>query len=401
MSKGYDAIVVGARCAGSPTAMLLSRTGYRVLLVDRATFPSETVSTHLIHPPGVAALLRWGLLERVVATGCPPIDTYATDFGPFTLSGMPGDDGARVAYAPRRTVLDKVLVDAASEAGAEVRERFTVESLVFEDGRVAGIRGHDMGGQTVTERASVVVGADGRYSLVADAVEADEYNAKPKLLAAYYSYWSGLPMDGRFETWVRPERGFAAWPTNDDVTLVIAGWPYREFEANRNDVEGAFLAALDLAPDFAERLRAGRREERFVGAAVRGYFRKPYGPGWALVGDAGYNKDFITAQGIQDAFRDAELCATGLTRTLSGSVSFDDAMAEYQSTRDAHVLAMYELTAEFASLEPPSPELQQLLGAVYGNREAMDAFQRVIAGMTSPAEFFSEENVGRILAAAA
>jgi 2-polyprenyl-6-methoxyphenol hydroxylase-like FAD-dependent oxidoreductase len=401
MSKGYDAIVVGARCAGSPTAMLLSRTGYRVLLVDRATFPSETISTHLIHPPGVAALRRWGLLERVVATGCPPIETYSTDFGSFTLTGVPGDDGARVAYAPRRTVLDKVLVDAASEAGAEVRERFTVESLVFEDGRVAGIRGHEKGGRTVTERASVVVGADGRYSLVADAVEADEYNEKPKLLAAYYSYWSGLPMDGRFETWVRPERGFAAWPTNDDVTLVIVGWPYREFETNRNDVEGAVLATVDLAPDFAERLRAGRREERFVGAAVRGYFRKPYGPGWALVGDAGYNKDFITAQGIQDAFRDAELCATALNRAFSRALSFDHAMAEYRSTRDAHVLPMYELTAEFASLEPPSPELQQVLGAVYGNREAMDAFQRVIAGMTSPAEFFSEENVGRILAAAA
>jgi 2-polyprenyl-6-methoxyphenol hydroxylase-like FAD-dependent oxidoreductase len=401
MSKGYDAIVVGARCAGSPTAMLLSHAGYRVLLVDRASFPSETISTHLIHPPGVAALHRWGLLERVVATGCPPIDTYATDFGSFTLTGMPGDDEARVAYAPRRTVLDKILVDAASEAGAEVRERFTVESLLFEDGRVAGIRGHGRGGQTVTERASVVVGADGRYSLVADAVEADEYNEKPKLLAAYYSYWSGVPMDGRFATWVRPERGIAAWPTNDDVTLVIAGWPYREFEANRSDVEGVFLATLDLAPDFAERLRAGRREERFVGAAVRGYFRKPYGPGWALVGDAGYNKDFITAQGIQDAFRDAELCATALNQAFSGGLSFDDAMAEYQSTRDAHVLPMYELTAEFASLEPPSPELQQVLGAVDGNREAMNAFQRVIAGMTSPAEFFSEENVGRILAAAA
>jgi 2-polyprenyl-6-methoxyphenol hydroxylase-like FAD-dependent oxidoreductase len=396
MSTSYDAIVVGARCAGSPTAMLLAREGHRVLVVDRATFPSDTVSTHQIHPPGVAALDRWGLLERVVATGCPPIDTYAFDFGPFTIAGRPG-----TAYAPRRTVLDQLLVEAASEAGAEVRQGFTVDGLVFEDGRVVGIRGHEQGGATVTERAAVVVGADGRYSFVADAVDAEEYHQKPKLLASYYSYWSGVPLDGRFETWIRPYRGFAAWPTNDDELLVIAGWPYREFEANRGDIEGSFWATLELAPEFAERVRAGKREERFVGAAVRGYFRKPYGPGWALVGDAGYNKDYITAQGINDAFRDAELCANALHASFAGTQSFDNAMREYQVARDEHVLPMYELTAEFASLEPAPPEMQQVLGAVHGNQDAMDEFARVIAGMTSPAEFFSEENVGRMLAAAA
>jgi 2-polyprenyl-6-methoxyphenol hydroxylase-like FAD-dependent oxidoreductase len=401
MPKAYDAIVVGARCAGSPTAMLLAHKGYRVLLVDRASFPSDTISTHLIHPPGVAALDRWELLDRVIATNCPPIDTYMFDFGPFTITGRPGTEDAPVAYAPRRTVLDELLVDAASEAGAEVRQGFTVENLVFEDGRVAGVRGHEKGGETVTERARVVVGADGRYSLVADAVEAEEYDSRPKLLASYYSYWSGLPMHGRFETWVRPYRGFAAWPTNDDLTLVIAGWPYREFESNRNDFERHFLETLEQAPAFAERVRAAKREERFVGAAVPGYFRKPYGAGWALVGDAGYNKDYITAQGINDAFRDAELCARALDDAFSGTRSYDEAMGEYQSTRDDRVRAMYELTAEFASLEPPLEELQQLLAAVSRTEEAMDGFARVLGGVTSPAEFFSEENAGRILAAAA
>jgi flavin-dependent dehydrogenase len=390
--SSYDVIVIGARCAGSPTAMLLAREGFEVLVVDRASFPSDTISTHLVHAPGVAALRRWGLLERAVA-GCPPIETYAFDFGPFTISGTPG-----TAYGPRRTVLDKVLVDAAAAAGAEVRERFTVSEVLVEDGRVTGIRGHGEGGRSVTERARVVVGADGLHSLVARAVRPEQYHEKPRLLCGYYAYWSSLPADG-FETYDRPHRAFAAWPTNDDLTLVIGGWPFREFAANRGDIEGNYLATLGTVPEFEDRLREARRESRIVGMAVPNYFRKPYGPGWALVGDAGYNKDFITAQGIQDAFRDAELCATALHQAFSGARPFDTAMRAYQSARDDEVLPMYEFTAELASLEPPPPEMQQLLAAVSGNQEAMDGFARVTAGVTSPAEFFSDENVGRILGA--
>ena len=182
--------------------------------------------------------------------------------------------------------------------------------------------------------------------------------------------------------------------------MVIGGWPYAELEANRHDVEGNHLAMLEMAPDFAGRVRAATRESRFVGTAVPNYFRKPYGSGWALVGDAGYNKDFITAQGMHDAFRDAELCAAALDQAFSGARPFDAAMADYQTTRDRQVLPMYELTCELATLEPPPPDLQQLLAAAHGNQEAMDAFARVMAGVTSPEEFFSEPNVGRILALA-
>src|SRR5437899_8845010 len=182
MTSQYDAIIVGARCGGSPAAMLLARKGYRVLVVDRATFPSDTLSTHLIHAPGVAALARWGLLDRVVATGCPAIETYSFDFGPITIKGSPhAFDGVATAYAPRRTVLDKILVDAASEAGAEVREGFTVDEVVVEDGTVVGIRGHDKDGAPVVERARVVIGADGRNSRVAKAVQPEHYHDKPML----------------------------------------------------------------------------------------------------------------------------------------------------------------------------------------------------------------------------
>lgn len=397
----YDAIVVGARCAGSPTAMLLARKGYKVLVVDQASFPSDTLSTHLVHPPGVAALDRWGLLDRLVATGCPPIDTYAFDFGPFTIAGAPGTNEAPVAYAPRRTVMDSLLVNAASEAGAEVRQAFTVDELVIEEDCVTGIRGHDKGGgKHIIEHARVVIGADGRHSLVARAVTPEQYHEKPPMCCGYYSYWSGLPMNGRFEAYMRPHRAFAAWPTHDDLTVVIGGWPFAEFTANKQDIEGNYLTMFDLAPSFAERVRAAKREARVVGTAVQNFFRKPYGPGWALVGDAGYNKDFITAQGIHDAFRDAERCVTALDQTFSGASSFDAAMAEYQATRDEHVGPMYEFTYELASLEPPPVELQQLLLAVHGNQEAMDGFARVNSGVTSPRDFFAEENVARIIAAA-
>ena len=172
----FDAIVVGARCAGSPTAMLLARKAYRVLLVDRASFPSDTVSTHLIHPLGVEALSRWDLLDRLVATDCPPIHTYSFDFGPFALSGAPGAETAQIAFGPRRTILDKLLVDAAAEAGAEVREGLTVEDVVIADGRVVGIKGSAAHGVSAIERARVVVGADAWRSLVAKAVRPESYD---------------------------------------------------------------------------------------------------------------------------------------------------------------------------------------------------------------------------------
>ena len=399
-NPAYDVIVVGARCAGGTTAMLLARKGYRVLAVDRAAFPSDTISTHLIHPTGVAALRRWGLAERVIASGCPPIDTYAFDFGPFTLAGAPGTQQEPFAYAPRRTVLDKILVDAARESGVEVREEFVVEKLLWREDRVCGIQGHAKGGDSVTEEARCVIGADGLHSLVAQAVGPDQYDEKPPLLAGYYTYWSGLPMHGRFESYVLPGRGLAAWPTNDDLTLVIAGWPMAEFEENRSDIEGNYRSVLEMAPSFAERARRATQVDRFYGMPVPNYFRRPFGPGWVLVGDAGYNKDFITAMGISDAFRDAELCTTALDEAMSGTRDFGDAMHNYQMRRDEEVVPMYHFTLQLASLQPPPPELQRVLMAAHGNQEAMDAFAQMNGGVLSPADFFSEENVGRILAAA-
>jgi 2-polyprenyl-6-methoxyphenol hydroxylase-like FAD-dependent oxidoreductase len=398
MRTNYDAIVVGARCAGAATAMLLARAGYQVLVADRATFPSDTVSTHIIHPRGVAALARWGLRDRLAATRCPPIETYVFDFGALTICGAPGTEDTRFAYCPRRTILDKLLVDAAAEAGAEIREGFTVEAVVMEGGRVIGMRGHSRAGAPVVEHASVVIGADGRHSVVAKAVDSERYNEKPPLASIYYTYWSGLPMDGRWEIYSREACGFAAVPTHDGLTLAMALWPYAGSPAKKHDVELHYWRVLEQMPELARRIRGARREASFAGAAIPNFFRKPYGNGWVLVGDAGYLKDPVTAQGITDAFLDAERCATALDECFRGTRSFDEAMHAYQRDRDEHALPMYEFTCQLATLGPPDEGLQQLLAVIHGNQRLMDAFAQSYAGTISPSEFFAPQNVGAIIA---
>jgi 2-polyprenyl-6-methoxyphenol hydroxylase-like FAD-dependent oxidoreductase len=401
MTDPYDAIVIGARCGGSPTAMLLARKGHRVLMVDRATFPSDTVSTHVIHAPGVAAMERWGLRDALVASGCPPIRRYSFDFGPFTIAGSPRPiQGIGDAYCPRRPVLDTMLVRAAAEAGVEVREGFSVDEVLVEDGTVVGVRGKEAGGAVVTEHAKVVIGADGRNSSVAKAVRPEQYDEKPAVSPAMYSYWSGVGSSG-FEVYVRPPFGMGAFPTHDDLTLVIVGLPEEEFNVARGDVEGTFLRAVASAPALGDRVRSGRREERFRTASdLAGYFRRPYGPGWALVGDAGYHLHPITAQGITDAFIDAERLVDALDAAFTGRAAYADALTAYQSARDAQVRAMYAMTFDFAQVDqPPPPEMQQLLGAVARSQQAMDDFVSTQAGTLPIPEFFNPENVDRIMAA--
>ncbi len=250
---------------------------------------------------------------------------------------------------------------------------------------------------TVEDRARIVIGADGRNSSVAKAVGAEEYDTKPRLQYSYFTYFSGLPTE-TFESYIRPDRGFACAPTNDGLTMVVAGWPYAEASAYKADVEGNFHKTLELVPEFAERVRGAKREAPFLGGAVPAWFRKPYGDGWALVGDAGYNKDPITAQGITDAFLDAERCAGAIHQWLHDGKPYNDAMSAWHQERDAKAMPIYEFTAQLATLELPPPEMQQLLGAMVGNQEAMDGFVSVVSGAVSPVDFFSESNVQRIFA---
>jgi 2-polyprenyl-6-methoxyphenol hydroxylase-like FAD-dependent oxidoreductase len=370
----YDAIVVGARCAGSPTAMLLARKGHKVLLVDRAGFPSDTLSTHYIHQSGIAHLERWGLLPRIVAAGAPAIRNYTLDVGPFALHGAPPPLGSVAdAYSLKRTVLDEILIEAAAEAGAEVRQSYPVDGLAVDGDRVIGI--HSRGR---TERARMVIGADGANSLVARSVGAPVYNDAGTLTCAYYAYFRGVEMGGA-ELYVRPGRMIVAAPTNDGQVVIIVFWPNDEFHAVRADVERRFMAALELAPTLAARVRGGERADRFRGTSrLPNRYRRPYGPGWALVGDAGLVKDPILAVGIGDAFRDAELLAEAIeTGDLGG----------YERRRNERSAHSFQSTLDFARLAPPAPEMQELFAELLHNARERNRFFGVIAGTVAPEDF--------------
>jgi 2-polyprenyl-6-methoxyphenol hydroxylase-like FAD-dependent oxidoreductase len=395
-ARRYDAIIVGARCAGAATAMLLATKGYDVLLADRATFPSDTVSTHVIHPPGLTKLRQWGLLDDLVATGCPWLPTYTFDFGPLVITGTPSDaDGTSGAYAPRRIVLDQLLVRAAEKAGAELREGFSVTELIFDGERVVGVRGRADGGPQVSEFGRVVIGADGVHSRVAEQVNARRYREGRVLASAYYAYWSGVPASGAL--WVlRPGRGFGVIPTNDDMTLVLAAWPQADVTQVKQDLQGNYLREVTAA--LGTRLDGGQQETRIVGEGVPNRFRTPHGPGWALVGDAGYVRDPVTAQGITDAFQDAEMCADALDAAWRGGRGYDDALSQYQQRRDERALPMYEFTGQLGDLAvPPPPQMQQLLAAIAGRQQAMDEFVSMFAGAVPIPEFFNPAHIASLI----
>ncbi|HEU4918844.1 MAG TPA: FAD-dependent monooxygenase, partial [Candidatus Limnocylindrales bacterium] len=298
-----------------------------------------------------------------------------------------------------RTVLDRILVEAAARAGAEVRESFAVEGLIVEGGVVRGIRGRATQGGAVAERASIVIGADGVHSLVARAVGAAVYHEVPALEALYLAYWSNLPTDGEFQVYQRGDRGFGAVPTNDGLTVALVAWPIEAFEANRRDLLGNYLAAFEADPGFVERMRGATRETRVVGVAMDNFYRQSYGPGWALVGDAGYHKDAVTAQGITDAFCDAESLTEALDAVLSGRRSWDDALAAHQAARDERTMPMFELTCQLASFAPPSADEAALFAAVAADRQASEDFVSVLAGTMPVREFLDPANVGRYVAA--
>jgi flavin-dependent dehydrogenase len=369
--RQYDAIVVGARCAGTASAMLLARRGFEVLLVDRARLPSEIPHGHYIRRHGPQRLAEWGLLERVLATGCPPITSMTIDLGDFPLTGYDlSVDDVPIGLGPRRSALDAVLLDAAIGAGVEFRPAFPVAELTTDGDRVTGVRGP--GG--VVERGRVVIGADGRNSTIAKQVRAPAYAEQPTLTCWYFSYWSGVPGDG-LEIIGTDRRLIFAFPTNDDLFAIFVAWPIDELPAVRSNVERELMSVIDRVPRLSERVRAGRRAERFYGATqLPNFLRRPHGPGWALVGDAGCHKDPARALGICDALRDAELLADCVSDALAGVSSEADALTDYERRRNDATLEEYHDNIRTARLTAPPPELIERRAAIRGDAGATSQF---------------------------
>lgn len=388
----YDAIIVGARCAGSATALLLARRGHRVLLLDRAEFPSDTVSGHALRVPGVARLHEWGLLDALVATGCPPVTKFTYDVGPFALSGWSQPvGGASAMYVPRRYVLDTLLAEAAAAAGAELRQRFTVTELLRDGERVVGVRGTSGGHSGLEERARIVIGADGLRSAVARLVDAPLAHAHPGTTCAYYAYWQDLPLPDGAEMYSREGAMVVLLPTHGGLTEVGVQWPVARFHEVRRDPEAALRTTLaEIDPELAERVRSARRVERFAGTGeLPFFFRQAAGPGWALVGDAGCHKDPILAHGMSDAFICAELLAAAVDDGLSGRRPLDEACAEYGRAREESMLPLYELEHELAGLHLPPPPLQALLAALRADPLGTERFFSALDGSLALADFFA------------
>jgi 2-polyprenyl-6-methoxyphenol hydroxylase-like FAD-dependent oxidoreductase len=395
----YDVIVVGARVAGAATAMLLARRGLRVLVLDRARFPSDTLSTHQVQLAGVARLHRWGLLEQLRAAGTPGTSRIRLDSDHTVLAGrFPAYEGVDALFSPRRTVLDAMLVAAARAAGAEVREGFVVDEVVGAGGRVTGIRGFEKGSPPVTELADLVVGADGKHSRVAGAVGARRYRERPGRSFGCYTYWSGVPVPAG-EMYQRPGRAVAAFPTNDGLTMVYVGAPLAEFAEFRADMDAYYRKTLDLCGDLGDRVRDGARAERYRAAPdLPNLFRVPCGPGWALVGDAGVVMDPVTAQGINNAFRDAELLAGTVASNLDGGRRrLDRALAGYWRQRDAAVRPMYDLTVRLAALQPPGRVERCLLASIAARPAEVERFLGAFGGVVPLGGYRSLRTLARLL----
>lgn len=398
----YDAVIVGARCAGAATGMLLARQGHRVLMIDQATFPSDVrLSTHLIWHAGVDILHKWGVLEALRRSSCPPLTDFSLDLGEMVLRGRPPGTQVGAAFAPRRVVLDQILLDAAVAAGAEFRAGVSFEEPVLDDkGRVGGVKVRTAEGHSLTLPTRLLIGADGRYSKVARAVGSTAYDEFPKESGSYntFSYFSGVSLEG-VEFVSRPQRMAYAWRTNDGLVLAGLMQPASDDRAMRQDVEGHFFAELSaMSPDLAARVRAGQREDDWVSAAIPTFCRQAAGPGWALVGDAGMTVDPITAAGITHALRDADLLAELVDSGLSGDRPLDEALATFEPRRNAVSQPLHHFAQQMAALAPPTPDVLALFGALAGKQAQIDRYFGLFGQTVSPADFFSADNMAQIMA---
>ncbi|WP_447007997.1 NAD(P)/FAD-dependent oxidoreductase [Saccharothrix isguenensis] len=389
----FDVVVVGARCAGASTALLLARQGRRVLLVDRAALGTDTMSTLFIRQPGVALLSKWGVLDAVVASGCPPLNTISYDVGEARLeSPAPTLPGADAAYAPRRHLLDALLVRAAVDAGVEVADRTSVRGLLRDGDRVTGVRVAGGAGEREVP-ARLVVGADGMRSRVADLVGAPVEVSDPLASCVYYTTWSGLRTGFGFHE--RPGSWIARIPTNDGLTIISTYSPQREFGDIRRDPLAAHLASVRKnAPDLHEMVVDGELVDRIRGTGdQRNFYRRAHGHGWALVGDAGHHLDTMTAAGITNAFLQADLIADELAAVdPADPVAVDAATARFAARRDEATGDTYRGTLDLARLEL-GPSRVELLRTVGTSPELTARYFAMVVGIIGSEDFLDDPDL--------
>lgn len=358
--EAYDVIIVGARCAGAATALLLARAGAKVLVVDRGAHGADTLSTHALMRPAVTQLARWGVLPAVVAAGTPAVTRAMFYYGgeAVAIDIKPGD-GVEALYAPRRSVLDRILVDAAATAGAEVHFGMAFEAMEADGtGRVCGARLRDRSGGHVVAGADLVIGADGLGSSVAKQVGAAVYRQAAHRTGVVYGYFAGIENVG-YRWYYGPGISVGAIPTNDGLHCVFVCVPPDQFKSGFDDGFGELLRLIvtvdvTLAREMAA---AGPQDKLRRFGGVRGYLRQSHGPGWALVGDAGYFKDPITAHGISDALLDAERLAAAVPMG-------DGAVAAYQAERDRLARPLLAVTDAIAGLDWDLDAVKDLHGVL-------------------------------------
>lgn len=393
----FDVVIVGARCAGSPLATALARAGLRVAVLDRANFPSETPSTHVIQPSGVGILERLGVLDEVLAAGAVPLDRLTLVNDDVRIDGHVDRQTFRApALCVRRVTLDALLVEAAAAAGAHVRTATRMTGLIREGGRVVGV---DTTAGVL--RATLVVGADGRHSTVAACVGAAEYHVSPPGRMPVWAYYEGVSAgEGRLRLGRIGELGYLAGPTDSGLFMAGVATSIDAKDAFLAERERNFTAGVAAWPELADLLAGAKRVGPLrVLTEWHGYFRAASGPGWVLVGDAGHFKDFTPAQGISDALRQAERLGGAIEAGLGGGdLGIDDAMKRWWQWRDDDAYEMHWFATDIGMPGASSPLITRLMRDIAADKHATTQLMRVLDHQVRPAQLLT---TGRLAKAAA